>query len=64
MRTYDVWANESKFTVTADEIKFISEFRKQTTNEPLVFFQGDMLVAIFRNWDYVIDVTETVKNYL
>lgn len=58
MRVYKVDLEYEKIIIHADEIKFKNDFRNKTTDESLVFFVGDRLVAIFKNWKSIIDLGE------
>jgi len=58
MRIYEVWYGCGKHVFEADEIKFRDDFLHETKKEPLVLYQKGRLLAILKEWEYVIDVTE------
>lgn len=61
MRNYEIFTpRNGVFRIQCDEIKFKCDFHRETSKEALCLFQGDRVMAIFREWLNVVDVTEQV----
>lgn len=59
MRLYEIHTpNGGAFKIECDEIEFNNDFFRQTFQDSLCLFQGKKLVAIFRAWSNVIDITK------
>lgn len=63
MRLYEIQTEkQGTYKIECDEIVFNNNFFRQTFAEPLCLFQGKKLVAIFRAWMNVVDITDKEKN--
>jgi len=58
MRMYKVFTRLGNFSVEADEIKLRCDFHNEFVNQPLVFYRGDNVLAVFKEWQAVVDMTE------
>ncbi len=59
MRTYEIYTLSGIFTIKCDELALKDDFLTNTTNETLCLFTGKRLMAMFREWNNIVDITET-----
>lgn len=58
MRIYKIQDECEKFTVIADEIVLQTLYGNPDTDKSLIFYNGKMVVAVFKNWKNFVDLGE------
>ena len=59
MRMYEIYTKSgSIFRIECDEIPFHDGFLRQTHEEILCLFKNKQLVAMFKEWIAVVDITD------
>lgn len=64
MRVYEIQTSTGSYRIECDEIPFKTVFLNETVKEPLCLFKEKRLVAIFKDWLSVLDITEKCLNVL
>jgi len=65
MREYEIYTNHGQiFQMQGDEIVVKKDFFTETCKEPLCLFENNRIVAIFKEWNSVVDITEKQSNAL
>jgi hypothetical protein len=59
MRMYEIYTKSgSVFRIQCDEIPFHNGFLRQTVEETLCLFRNKRLIAMFKEWITVVDISE------
>ncbi len=58
MKLYEVITKNEKYHIEADDIEFRDDFYRVSTQEPLVFHREKRLMAVFKEWESIIDISE------
>lgn len=63
MRFYEIYTKSgSVFQIECDEIIFRNDFTQETTKDALCLFKDNQVVAVFKEWESFLDITEKCLN--